>query len=802
MKPLFLFVLVWFSAQLYAQNDCVDALVVCGDTSFNNVAVNGPGAVQEVNSCSGEESNSIWIKLNIATSGTLEFTVIPQNPDIQEDFDIYLYSFVTCDDRTIVRCSTTNPEAAGLTSNETGLSGSETDFSEGPGPDGNNFVAALDVLAGETYMLAIDRAVGNSNFSIIWTGTATFNQPPQFQLPTGITTLDISECDLDGIPDSSTAFDLTQNDSLIIGSQTDVVVSYYETESDSLLEMNEIATPNAYTNTSDPQTIYVRIENTITECFNVSQFEISISNQFSLAATKATICDDNADGNEFNGQATFNLQDVSAVVFPNFNNPGFTVNYYLSQLDADNNNSPLPQFFYNTVPNLQTIYIKIQNGICNSVLPVDLIVKSFTPVIGASLVQCDFGLNPDGITLFNLSEADVNFTNANPDYSVTYYLDNATLAANNALPNQCSNTSNPQNIIAKLKDNVTGCSILYSLTLNVNTTTAQVLAPLELCDIQRNGFVTFDLSQANVVLTPQQTASYYVTLQDALLEYNPLSSIVQYVNTVAFGSSVYVRVDDTVSGCSGISELALQVNRLPVIEATASNYLCVNIPGYQIPIDAGLLDSQPYTFRWYFETTLLPDTTYSINADQVGNYYVDIINAKGCVSRRTIAIVASDVPQIASVTTKGSGMYFNSAIINLLPSDSQTVVYSIDNPDGPYQDSNQFNTVPCGVHMAYATDGSGCGISSQAFEIIGIPVYFTPNGDGFEDTWNLRCASAHPNIVISLFDRFGKLLKEISAGGAGWDGTLNGKGLPADDYWYLIKFDNGRIEKGHFSLKR
>ena len=55
---------------------------------------------------------------------------------------------------------------------------------------------------------------------------------------------------------------------------------------------------------------------------------------------------------------------------------------------------------------------------------------------------------------------------------------------------------------------------------------------------------------------------------------------------------------------------------------------------------------------------------------------------------------------------------------------------------------------------------------------------------------------------IFIFDRFGKLLKQIGTTGAGWDGTFNGQQMPADDYWYAIKFEDGRSAKGHFTLKR
>lgn len=87
---------------------------------------------------------------------------------------------------------------------------------------------------------------------------------------------------------------------------------------------------------------------------------------------------------------------------------------------------------------------------------------------------------------------------------------------------------------------------------------------------------------------------------------------------------------------------------------------------------------------------------------------------------------------------------------------------------------------------------------------IGYPNYFTPNGDGYHDYWQVRGLDINTNSrsKIYIFNRFGKLLKQISLVGEGWDGTYNGRQMPADDYWYSIQFDDGRNVKGHFALKR
>jgi gliding motility-associated-like protein len=62
-----------------------------------------------------------------------------------------------------------------------------------------------------------------------------------------------------------------------------------------------------------------------------------------------------------------------------------------------------------------------------------------------------------------------------------------------------------------------------------------------------------------------------------------------------------------------------------------------------------------------------------------------------------------------------------------------------------------------------------------------------------------------PNAVIYIFDRYGKLLKQISPSGQGWDGTYRGQPLPASDYWFTIEYEElstTKVFRKHFTLKR
>ncbi|MCG9790889.1 T9SS type B sorting domain-containing protein [Flavobacterium algicola] len=132
-------------------------------------------------------------------------------------------------------------------------------------------------------------------------------------------------------------------------------------------------------------------------------------------------------------------------------------------------------------------------------------------------------------------------------------------------------------------------------------------------------------------------------------------------------------------------------------------------------------------------------------------------------------------------------------------------LYSINGSTGPFQESNFFNSIEPGKYEVYVKDNSSCGFfDSKTIYIVGAPQFFTPNGDGYNDYWNIKGIDStfNANTIINVYDRYGKFLKQLNPLGQGWNGTYNSKQLPASDYWYTVKLEDGREAKGHFSLKR
>ena len=786
-KIIYLFV-SFFAQFSFSQNDCVDALVACGNSNYNNISIVGPGIseIDFTNSCTGQENNSLWIKVTIQNPGTLGFTLIPNNASLNIDFDFWVFGpTASCSNLgQTIRCSTTNPQLSYASNNQTGMNATETDTFEGPAAQGNNFVSAVNVLANETYYLVIDRFSGDSNFSLQWTGTATFSDAPIINNTTAGSTLNISKCDSDAVQDNSTSFDLTQNQSLAIGLQTNILATFHISENDAIVGSNKIINTTNFTNTSNPQIIYIRLENALTGCFTTSNFSLTVTPFQTQNPINIESCDfDN------NGFATFNLLENTFILTNG--DPNLVVTYH----PTNNDTTTLPNNYTNQVAfTNETLWAKISDSStsCYAYKPFDIIINPAPVAVASQLTQCDFEVFPNGLTTFNLNEANNIITNNNANYVTSFYLNNADAVANiNALSSNYTNISNPQIISVRVTNSVTGCFSITQLTLNVSVNPTQVVT-IEKCDDDgtEDGITTFNLADAGFEQSGN-TVTYFSTPNDALLELN------QITTTTFTTQTVYARIENG-NDCIGVNVINLIIKPLPNFTITQFGLLCLNDVSKSTQLTAQMVNPLSHSFLW----TPTNETTQSIDVTQNGTYTVTVTNNTTSCSKTLNILVTGSV--IATIDNINITDLAENNSVEVIVSGNGDYVYSIQEPYGLYQDLNIFNNVPMGFHTVYVKDLNGCGITEQLISVLGVPQYFTPNGDGFNDTWNIKGANEqfYANSIIHIYDRYGKLVKQISAIGQGWDGTYNGNLAPSDDYWYNITFDDGRNAKGHFALKR
>jgi gliding motility-associated-like protein len=304
-------------------------------------------------------------------------------------------------------------------------------------------------------------------------------------------------------------------------------------------------------------------------------------------------------------------------------------------------------------------------------------------------------------------------------------------------------------------------------------------------DAMQDGITTVTLSDIVPTLFTNLPVSYQVRFYSSPTSVTALSD--SFTLTTAFQQIIYAKIEN--NNCYTPFPVTLNINVFSDAIADVNIGICNNV-AITLTADSGFS-----SYLW--NTGAL---TQSIQISSAETYTVTIENADGCTKIKTFTVVGSEVATINEIITNDLN---DNASIEIVATGNGNYEYSIDG--NTYQNSSIFTNLSGLIYTAYVRDKNGCGTVSKEFYLIQIPKFFTPNGDGYNDYWNLKGIypmSPNANSIISIFDRFGKLMKQISASGAGWNGIYNGKVMPADDYWYVIELQDGRTVEGHFALKR
>ncbi len=689
----------------------------------------------------------------------------------------------------------------------------------------------LPLCDGDTYTLRADDIVGAT---YIWTHdgvqltetghTLDINQSGHYQVYINTNT---GDCDIEGqafvfyhenpvatpptgvvqcSDGNAASFDLTLLDSEILGAQDPLVfeVHYFQSQQDAIDGVNEL--PGIYENISNPQQIFAKVNNrSNSNCYDITSFQIEAYIApviYNLA--DQSLCDAIFSGNVTDGIATVDLSEFADIFMGNQSTADYTLTFHNNQADANSGDNPLPNNYTNTVPN-ETIFVRIESNLKSDCYVADsfvLTIESLPIANDVVLLQCDEDGIPEGYTIFNIDQVLDDITGGAANREVTYYLSvSDALNAVNAIDgSHFQNYFNPHIIIAKVVDTVSGCFNLAEITLQATTTDSNDTV-LKQCDDDgvEDGFYSFDLTQANDAVLANLPNGldirYYETYEDALLETNAIGPI--YTNTEPYSQTVFARVENA-NACYGISRIELKINELPNVITEEEYFYCQNTYPGTLTITGGVLNDSASNYYYLWSTG---ENTSEIEVNEPGTYTVRVTNTKGCFKDRTVRVTSSDIAVIENIEVS-DGSHNNTVVV--MVSGQGEYEYSIDNGFGPYQDDNIFYGVLPGIRTVYVRDKNGCGIAEKLISVIGFPKFFTPNGDNVHDYWQVYGITARHQALsaIYIFDRQGKLVAQIDPLSKGWDGTYNGRKLPANDYWFHVTLEDGRIFKGHFALKR
>jgi hypothetical protein len=356
-------------------------------------------------------------------------------------------------------------------------------------------------------------------------------------------------------------FDLTEKITEISqGSPDNLNVTFHLNRQDA--EDNLNPQPLQYTNISNPQSLYVRIESSASFCYVVEELGINI-----IASPDITQANpfENCD-TDYDGFVSFNLENADFQILDRLQN-NLIVNYFedftdINQNDGLDNTNEITNPT-NYISDTKTVYIKVANTLtgCFSVIPLDLVVVPPPPTNPIGTIEiCD-----NDTDTFNLTTVDAQIVNDPTTVTISYH-NNQNDADNNLSPigGTFNYTANNHVIYVRVNDPLINCPITVSFNLQINQNPT---TPVPYCDTDDDGIVSIDLASLDDIVTGGNT--------DFEVRYYPTNPITNTTNYNANTQTVYIRVGNNDSlGCYNIVEYEIIVNTTPIIPDLTPFQIC------------------------------------------------------------------------------------------------------------------------------------------------------------------------------------------------------------------------------------
>ncbi|WP_100613374.1 T9SS type B sorting domain-containing protein [Confluentibacter citreus] len=427
-----------------------------------------------------------------------------------------------------------------------------------------------------------------------------------------------------------------------------------------------------------------------------------------------------------------------------------------------------------------------------------------------TLLQCD--TDNDGIILINLNNIEDKVLNYTRDFEFSFFH-----SYNDAI-NESNEIVNPENYTTSFDGNnleeifvkiITeqGCYTISNFFIEAIYNELTDIPPMYACENSDFKFDNqegrFDLGvkaeeiRAQFNLPQSSSISFYESSLDAQTKTNAL-----WISHESESTRLWARAETEDNDCAGIGSFDIVVNDAIELDVEKTYTICALEPSI-------LLDGNQNNnaWEWFDGNGTIISTNRTIELTQPGNYSVTVYNTENgliCPLTKNFTVNPSKSVIFDEVISGDNQIY-----VSVIGDSSYE--YSIDGVN--YFGNGKaytFSNVSAGLYTVYVRDINNCEspISTKTY-FIGYPRFFSPNGDGYNDTWRIEGISGdfYLSADIYIFDRYGKVLyyMDLASNQEGWNGQFNGQLLSSDDYWFkatLVDIENKTFVKmGHFTLK-
>lgn len=440
--------------------------------------------------------------------------------------------------------------------------------------------------------------------------------------------------------DGFTSFDLTITEVEILNDRPDdIVITYHETIDNLEAGIQDISDFENYTNISNPQTVYVKISNTISNCFVFVPIELSVNLPPNINTTTYETCDttDNS----------FNFSEATNALIGN--QQAINLSFYLSLVDAENQQNPLEDIFTYTANNT-LIYIRATNAITGC-----FIVTSFNLKINPTPIANNIGpvelCDDDYDLLLTIDLTDFNqaiLGNQNSaEFAVSYYsAEDDALQLTNAIDTTQEYIASSETLFVRVENMETACFNITNLEL----------------DILRKPFIEIPDQVLCLDDLPLTVSASTGVASDSYLWSN--NTIASTINITEIG--IYSVTITTNKGCTVFAEFNVIQSAPAIIEFTETidfsdpNNITVTVSGigdYFYQLDDGV-----------------PQVSNIFTNVPLGPHTITVIDLNGC-SSVTKDVVIVDTPKFVTPNSDG---YFDTWHITGVEQLVGTTIYIFD----------------------------------------------------------------------------------------------------------------------------
>ncbi len=508
---------------------------------------------------------------------------------------------------------------------------------------------------------------------------------------------------------------------------------------------------------------------------------------------------------------------------PLFQESGVVIQYYPTLDDAARKTNPIDQTSAYENPNpkasgggwVDEIWANVEVVGLNTISCIGLkkvanlyIERLSTAYAVTPFRECDD--DDDGSYPFDTSRVYQELTQGQTNISVSYYDADYNLLSTGALPNPYS--TNDQKIIARVENNPSSntpsCYEETEIEFVVDDTpNFNPIPTLMLCD-DSDGTIDdkaiFDTQSIETDILDGQTDivfAYYDSNGNTLP--SPLPPLFTTSST-----SIRVELMSSINNnCVSEGFVDFEVIKKPSFDLDQQAVLCLN----EGSVDIGIRNpGDDYSFMWEHidekNTLTVVGTTPSLSVSKGGRYTLTAtgLGPVPCTTSKSIEVLTSELAKLSEKDIVIGGFSSTENTIEIFVDNLGVGDYEYAVGDGNFQDEPYFTEIRPGIQTINVRDKIGCGLSQVQVGVVGYYKYFSPNNDGINDTWQILGLKTTFNSLsnVYIYDRYGRFLAQISGPDETWDGSYQGQPLPADDYWFRLELEDGRVYTGHFSLMR